>query len=65
VVNFILNEFEDQIEIIDFKLPVKTRPGLTKWGEKIFKEKVKLSKRVYPQDNNTEGFFLAKFRRIK
>ncbi len=65
VVNYILNEFPEEIEIIDFKLPVKTREGLTTWQGKEYDSKVKLCKRVYPQDNNTEGFFLAKFRRIK
>jgi len=65
VVDFILKEFLDKIEIIPFELPVKTREGLAKWEDKIYDEKVKLCKRVYPQDNNTEGFFLAKFRKVK
>lgn len=30
-----------------------------------YDEKVKLSCRIYPHDNNTEGFFLAKFRRTR
>ncbi|PJC45258.1 tRNA methyltransferase [Candidatus Pacearchaeota archaeon CG_4_9_14_0_2_um_filter_30_8] len=65
IVDYILKEFKEEIEIIDFKLPVKTRPGITEWEEKKFDERVKLAKRVYPQDNNTEGFFLSKFRRVK
>ena len=65
VVDFILNEFKGEIEILNFELPVKTRPGITRWKNKIYNEKVKLAKRIYPQDNNTEGFFIAKFRRVK
>ncbi|PJE81793.1 tRNA methyltransferase [Candidatus Pacearchaeota archaeon CG10_big_fil_rev_8_21_14_0_10_32_42] len=65
VVDFLLNEFKEKIEIVKFKLPLKTREGLTEWNEKKFSEKVKLTKRIYPQDNNTEGFFVAKFRRVK
>jgi len=65
VVDYILNEFQNEIEIVPIELPLKTREGLTKWEGKEFNEKVKLAKRIYPQDNNTEGFFLAKFRRIK
>ena len=32
---------------------------------KNYDKQVKLCARVYPQDNKTEGFFVAKFRRIK
>ena len=65
VVSAMLEEFKDQIEIIDIDLPIKTREGITKWEGEKFDERVKLCKRVYPQDNNTEGFFVSKFRRIK
>ena len=65
VVDFILREFQGEIEIVPFELPLKTRPGLTEWEGKIYDNKVSFAKRVYPQDNNTEGFFVAKFRRIK
>ena len=65
VIDKMLGELGDQIEILEFSLPIKTRPGITKWKDKTYNEKVKLSKRVYPQDNNTEGFFVSKFRRIK
>ena len=41
------------------------RKGITNWEDKKFSNKVKNSCRIYPQDNNTEGFFLAKFRRVK
>jgi len=41
-------------------LPIKPREGLTKWQDKEYLEDVKLACRVYPQDNNTEGFFLAR-----
>ncbi|MCR4327450.1 MAG: RsmB/NOP family class I SAM-dependent RNA methyltransferase [Nanoarchaeota archaeon] len=65
VVDFILDEFKKKIEIVPFDLPLKTRPGISEWEGKNFDKRVKLSKRVYPQDNNTEGFFVAKFRRVK
>ncbi len=65
VVNDILEEFGDNIEIVDFELPLKTRAGINEWEGKKYDARVKKSKRIYPQDNNTEGFFLAKFRRVK
>jgi len=64
VVSEMLNEFKERIEIIDFELPIKTRPGMTNWKNKEYNSMVKLSKRVYPHDNNTEGFFVSKFRRL-
>lgn len=69
VVNFLLENLKDKIEILDVKkdLPVelKTRPGITSWEEETYNQKVKLCVRIYPHDNNTEGFFIAKFRRVK
>ncbi len=41
----------------------KSERGRELGGE--YSKKVKLSCRIYPQDNNTEGFFIAKFRRVK
>lgn len=65
VVNYCLNELKDKIEVIEVKLPVKTREGITKWENEKYDERIKLAKRIYPQDNNTEGFFVSKFRKIK
>jgi len=63
VVDFILKNFP--VEIMKVELPIKSRPGITKWGDKEFDERVKLAHRIYPQDNNTEGFFLAKFKLLE
>lgn len=64
VVNAMLEEFGDKIEILPVELPIKTREGITKWKEEEYDERVKLCRRVYPHDNNTEGFFVSKFRRV-
>lgn len=64
VVSHILNNFEN-IKIESIKLPVICRPGLLQWNGKIYSNEVEKSCRIYPQDNNTEGFFIAKLRRIK
>jgi NOL1/NOP2/sun family putative RNA methylase len=65
VINQMLEDLGDCIEIVDFDLPLKTRPGITEWEGEKYDPRVRVSKRIYPQDNNTEGFFVAKFRRIK
>ena len=64
VIDFILKKF-DNMKIEKISLPLKTREGITKWQEKEYLKDVKNSLRIYPQDNNTEGFFIAKLRKIK
>lgn len=63
IIDFALKNFKVKVEKIN--LPIKTRPGITKWKDKSYSEDVKLSCRIYPPDNNTEGFFIAKLRRGK
>jgi len=63
VIDFILNKFpEMKIEAI--KLPVKCRNGVTNWDNKDYDKSIQKSCRIYPQDNDTEGFFVAKLRRV-
>ncbi|MBR9702084.1 RsmB/NOP family class I SAM-dependent RNA methyltransferase [Candidatus Pacearchaeota archaeon] len=63
VVDNILNKFEGEVKLEKVKLPIKHREGLTKWKDKKYSKELKKCARVYPQDANTEGFFVAKFRR--
>ena len=63
VIDFALKNFNVKIEKIN--LPIKIRQGILKWKERGYLEEVKFSCRIYPQDNDTEGFFIAKFRRVK
>lgn len=65
VIDFVLKEFKDNIKIEQISLPINSRQGIKKWQDKEYLEDVKFSCRIYPQDNNTEGFFMAKFRRVK
>jgi tRNA (cytosine49-C5)-methyltransferase len=64
IVDFVLNNFKN-MEIQKINLPIKTREGITQWKEKNYNSKVKFACRVYPQDNNTEGFFISKFKKVK
>lgn len=65
VVDFMLKEFSGEIEIERIKLPVICRPGMREWDGEEFSSEVKNCCRVYPQDSDTEGFFVSKFRRVK
>lgn len=60
VINHLINKFNAKVEKIE--LPLKCRNGITNWEGEKFNEQVKLSCRIYPQDNDTEGFFLAKLK---
>jgi len=58
VIDFAIKELGLKIESIN--LPIKCRQGITKWKDENYDENVKLSCRIYPQDNDSEGFFIAK-----
>ena len=59
VVSFILRNFPVRIEHI--ALPLKCRPGITNWNDEQFEKDTIHSCRIYPQDNDSEGFFVSKF----
>ena len=63
ILDFAVKNFNVKVEKIN--LPLKTRQGVTKFLGKEYSEDVKFSCRVYPQDADTEGFFISKLRRIK
>lgn len=63
VIDFLLKNFNVEVESIN--LPIKSRKGLTKWEKETYSPDVEKSCRIYPQDNNTEGFFLCKLRKLK
>jgi len=64
VIDFALKNFEN-IKLEEIKLPVKCRNGLTSWNDKNYDKELIKTCRIYPQDNDTEGFFIAKIRKIK
>ena len=59
IINFALKNFPVKIESLS--LPLKCRQGITNWNNEQFHPDVVRSCRIYPHDNNSEGFFLAKF----
>jgi len=65
VVDFALKKFGNKISIEKISLPLKCREGITDWENKKYSEELKNACRIYPQDNNTEGFFIAKMRKLR
>ncbi|HLC87393.1 MAG TPA: RsmB/NOP family class I SAM-dependent RNA methyltransferase [Candidatus Nanoarchaeia archaeon] len=64
VIDAILKEFPN-IKIEAINLPINCRDGITSWGGHKYSNEVKKSCRIYPHDSNTEGFFIAKLRKLK
>ena len=59
IVSFALENFPLKAE--QLVLPVKCRLGITKWKNEEYHKDASLSCRIYPQDNDSEGFFVSKF----
>ena len=65
VVDSVLKELGNKIKLEKISLPIKYREGITNWDNEKFSKEIKKCARIYPQDNNTEGFFIAKFIKLK
>jgi len=63
VIQHLLDNFD--IEIQEISLPIKSRPGITKWKNQTFSQELKKAHRIYHHDNNMEGFFLCKIKKLK
>ncbi len=60
LVDFAVKNFP--VEVEEISLPLKCRPGVSSWDGDVFSDEVEKCCRIYPQDNNSEGFFVAKFK---
>jgi len=63
VVDFALNRLGLETEPVTLK-GLKTSECVTEWEGQKFDERVRDCARIWPQDNDTEGFFVAKLRKI-
>ncbi len=64
IIDFILKEFPN-IKIEKINLPLKFTQGITNWKDQEYAEDVKYSCRIYPHETQTEGFFIAKLKKLK
>lgn len=63
VVDYFLKNYKVKIEKLN--IPIKSGKTINKWQDKEYLEDVKFSCRIYPHEYDTEGFFLAKFKKLK
>jgi len=64
VLNYILQNHKN-VEVKSANLPIKCRSGVGGWGNIEYNNQVKKSCRIYPHDNETEGFFVSKLVKVK
>ena len=62
IVDYLIKKFDIEVEQIN--LPLKFRNGVCKWEGKELSGEVKKCLRLYPHDNNTDGFFVAKIKKL-
>jgi tRNA (cytosine49-C5)-methyltransferase len=63
VVDFLLNKY-DNAKIEEIELDIKRSSCVTSFEGKEYSPEVKKCLRLWPQDNDTEGFFVAKIKKI-
>ncbi len=61
VVDYLLRNTDAEIEDVD--IPVNRTKPFTEFDGKEYVEEVRKCLRIHPQDNDTEAFFVAKFRK--
>ncbi len=62
VISWLLDNFDAKLESIEIS-GLKRSPAILEFEGKEFNKEVKKCLRIWPMDNNTEGFFVAKIRK--
>jgi len=62
VINKVLNKYPVELEEID--LPVKSNEGYTKFRDETLSSELKKTRRIFPWEIESEGFFVAKLKKI-
>ncbi|MBN2421160.1 NOL1/NOP2/sun family putative RNA methylase, partial [Candidatus Woesearchaeota archaeon] len=63
IISYLLETFPNA-ELEEIKFEGKRSPCFTEFEKEKYNEEVKKCLRIWPQDNGTEGFFVAKIRKL-
>lgn len=63
VVDFLLKKY-DNVKLEEIRLSLKRSPAILEFEGKKYSSEIKKCLRLWPQDNDTEGFFVARIRKI-
>lgn len=58
----VVDHVSDDVEVVDFELGLETSPGLDGWLDESYGSAVSRTRRIYPHQNDTGGFYVAKLR---
>ncbi len=64
VVSWLLEKYPNA-RVEKIKLDIKRSPAIMEFGKEKYNPQVKECLRIWPQDNDTEGFFVSKIRKVK
>ena len=62
VIDFLIKNFDIKVE--EIKLPIKLRCGVCEFEGRQYSKEIEKTCRLYPHDNDTDGFFLCKIRKL-
>ncbi len=63
VIDYLLNNFDDA-KILEIDLNLKRSPAILEYNGKRFNKDINKTLRLWPMDNDTEGFFVAKITKL-
>jgi NOL1/NOP2/sun family putative RNA methylase len=63
VVDFLISKY-DNVKVEKFNLNIKKGKTIEEFEGRVYNSEVKKCLRIWPQDNDTEGFFVAKIRKV-
>ncbi len=63
VIDFLLKKYENA-KLDEIKLKLNKSPAILAFDGKKYNEEIKKCLRLWPQDNDTEGFFIAKIKKL-
>jgi len=62
VVDFLINKYENA-KVEEIKLDLKASQPILEFEDKKYNDEIRKCLRIWPQDNDTEGFFVAKIKK--
>lgn len=63
VIDFLLNKYQNA-SLEEIKLKIKSSKPILEFENKVYNEEIRKCLRIWPQDNDTEGFFVAKIKKL-
>jgi len=63
MISYLLDNFEDA-KLEKINVDIKSSSPVSEFEGKEYNKEVKKCLRIWPQDNDTDGFFVAKIRKV-